>query len=172
MQLGRTLTFLLRYNEAEERLNVYHMFIVELYKNQHSDIANSLNHFAILYMKWKKYEDAKSKFEQSSTMFKMTSGEKSLVCAKIKCNLAMVYAIFKEKDKALKEIDRAKELFDQLYFEDDDQPNKCIHRESYMIYYYYAEIHKMFNEYEDSIYFYQKSIQFFKDYANKKRKER
>ena len=55
MQLGRTLTFLLRYNEAEERLHVYHTFIVDLYKNQHSDIANSLNHFAILYMKWKKY---------------------------------------------------------------------------------------------------------------------
>jgi len=74
MQMGRTLTFLLKYNEAEERLNVYHMFIVELYKNQHSDIANSLNHFAILYMKWKKYEEAKAKFEESATMFKMTSG--------------------------------------------------------------------------------------------------
>ena len=38
------------------------MFIVELYKNQHSDIANSLNHSAILYMKWKKFEKAKNKF--------------------------------------------------------------------------------------------------------------
>ena len=41
-----------------------------------------------------------------------------------------------------------------------------------MIYYYYAEIHKMFNEYDDAIYFYLKSIQFFRDYANKRRKER
>lgn len=55
MQMGRTLTFLLKYNEAEERLTTYHRFIMELYKNQHSDIANSLNHFAILYMKWRKY---------------------------------------------------------------------------------------------------------------------
>jgi hypothetical protein len=41
-------------------------------------------------------------------MFKVTSGEKSLVFAKIKCNLGMVYSIFKEKDKALSEIDKAK----------------------------------------------------------------
>ena len=61
--MGRTLTFLLKYSEAEERLHSYHIFIVELYKNQHSDIANSLNHYAILYMKWKKFDKAKTKFE-------------------------------------------------------------------------------------------------------------
>jgi hypothetical protein len=62
MQMGRTLTFLLKYNDAEERLTAYHRFILELYKNQHSDIANSLNHFAILYMKWKKFDKSKEKF--------------------------------------------------------------------------------------------------------------
>jgi hypothetical protein len=55
MQLGRTFTFLLKFNEAESSLNSYHTFIIKLYENQHSDIANSLNHFAILYMKWKKF---------------------------------------------------------------------------------------------------------------------
>lgn len=34
-------------------------------------------------------------------MFRVTSGEKSLVYARIKCNLGMVYAIFRQKDKAL-----------------------------------------------------------------------
>jgi hypothetical protein len=53
LQLGRTLTFLLKYNEAEDRLNSYHRFIVKLHK-EHSDIANSLNYFAILYLKWAK----------------------------------------------------------------------------------------------------------------------
>lgn len=38
-------------------------------------------------------------------MFKMTSGEKALVVAKIKCNLGMVYAVLENKDKALKNID-------------------------------------------------------------------
>jgi tetratricopeptide (TPR) repeat protein len=41
-----------------------------------------------------------------------------------------------------------------------------------MIYYYYAEIHKMFQEYQEAIEFYSKSIHYFREYANKKRKER
>jgi hypothetical protein len=37
----------------------------------------------------------------------MTSGEKALVVAKIKCNLGMIYSIIpqKDKEKALKNID-------------------------------------------------------------------
>lgn len=118
LQMGRTFTFLLRYNEAEEHLASYHNFIVNLYHNQHSDIANSLNHFGILYLKQKLYDQARDKFQQSAEMFKMTSGEKSLVVAKIKCNLGMIYSIVanKNKEKALKSIDEAQYLFNQIYF--------------------------------------------------------
>jgi hypothetical protein len=46
-------------------------------------------------------------------MFTLTSGEKALVVAKIKCNLGMIYAIIpkKDKEKALKNIDEAQYLF-------------------------------------------------------------
>lgn len=48
----------------------------------------------------------------------MTSGEKALVVAKIKCNLGMIYSIITEKSKelALKNIDEAQFLFNQIYF--------------------------------------------------------
>lgn len=115
LQLGRTYTFLLRYNEAEERLLSYHNFILKLYNNQHSDLANSLNYFAILYLKMKDIERAREKFEESADMFKMTSGEKALVVAKIKCNLGMVYAVLEDKDKALRNIDEASFLFNEIY---------------------------------------------------------
>jgi hypothetical protein len=41
-----------------------------------------------------------------------------------------------------------------------------------MIFYYYAEIHKMFQEYREAIEFYQKSLDCFEAYRNKKRAER
>jgi hypothetical protein len=82
-------------------------------------------------------------------MFKMTSGEKALVVAKIKCNLGMIYSIIKDKnkEKALRNIDEAQYLFNDIYFKGKLSPDEAIHSETYMVYYYYAEIYKMFKEF-------------------------
>lgn len=108
-------------------------------------------------MKWKKYQDSRTHFEKSSKMFKDTSGEKSIVCAKIKCNLAMVYSLFSEKKKALRSLDEAKHLFDDIYLKDN--PENQIHSYSEMLYYYYAEIYSKFKSYKSALEFYDRSLQ-------------
>ena len=88
----------------------------------------------------------------------MTSGEKALVVAKIKCNLGMIYSIIpdKNKDKSLRYIDEANYLFNEIYFKGEGS-EESIHSETYMVYYYYAEIYKIFKDYREALNNYEKS---------------
>ena len=51
-------------------------------------------------------------------MFRTTTGEKSLKCAKISCNLGIIYSLFGEKEKGLKKIDEARTVFNEIFLKD------------------------------------------------------
>ena len=53
--IGKTHTSALQLNAAEPYLYSYHNFVVDLYKEQHSDIAASLNQLGIYFMKATEY---------------------------------------------------------------------------------------------------------------------
>ena len=86
-------------------------------------------------------------------MFRMTSGEKALVVAKIKCNLGMVYAVLENKDRALKNIDEASFLFNEIYASKEQfgPGESSVHAETCQVEFYYAEIYKMFRNYKEAI---------------------
>ena len=143
-----------------------------MHGDEHSDIANTLNHQAILYLKWKQLERSKDKFEQAAEMFRKTSGDKSLLVAKIMCNLAMIYAIFQDRHRALDYVDKAKLLFNEIYWKEELEGRALVHSETHMIEYYYAEVNRMCKEWKEAKEHYAQSLDCLKKYKEQKEDER